>query len=65
MNNQPQEVIDMLRNLLALQKETIDANNEMIEAQDKLINELRDARDIDYKLIRNLESQIQILRRES
>jgi hypothetical protein len=64
MNNQPQEVIDMLRNLLALQKETIDANNEMIEAQDNLINELRDARDIDYKLIRNLESQIQILRRE-
>jgi hypothetical protein len=65
MNNQPQEVIDMLRNLLALQKETIDANNEMIEAQDKLINELRDARDIDYKLIRNLESQIQILQGES
>jgi hypothetical protein len=65
MNNQPQEVIDMLRNLLALQKETIDANNEMIEAQDNLINELRDARDIDYKLIRNLESQIQILQGES
>ena len=65
MNNQPQEVIDMLRSMIASQQDVIKADNEMIESQDIMIDELRDARNIDHKLIVALEEKNKLMQAQS